>query len=100
MTSILASDWLILQVITALGRTWHPGCFSCCQCNMELGTRHFFERDGKPFCEDCYHALFSPRCARCEGAILDKCISALETTWHPECFQCRACGTQVSRASS
>ena len=57
----LASDWLILQVITALGRTWHPGCFACCQCNVELGTQHFFERDGKPFCEQCYHALFSPR---------------------------------------
>ena len=28
---------------------------------MELGTQHFFERDGKPFCEQCYHALFSPR---------------------------------------
>ena len=48
-------------MITALGRTWHPGCFACCQCNMELGTQHFFERDGKPFCEQCYHALFSPR---------------------------------------
>jgi hypothetical protein len=44
---------------------------------QELGTQNFFERGGKPYCEDDYHSLFSPRCAGCNGAILDKCISAL-----------------------
>ena len=32
------------------------------------------------------------RCARCDGAILDKCVSALDKTWHPECFVCGSCG--------
>ena len=40
-------------------------------CNQELGTRNFFERDGNPYCEPDYHNLFSPRCAYCNGAILD-----------------------------
>jgi len=44
---------------------------------QELGSQNFFERNGKPFCEEDYHLLFSPRCAGCNGPILDKCISAL-----------------------
>lgn len=60
-----------VQVITALGRTWHPEHFTCAHCNQELGTRNFFERDGRPYCEPDYHNLFSPRCAYCNGPILD-----------------------------
>lgn len=62
---------IVGQVITALGKTWHPEHFVCAHCNQELGTRNFFERDGKPYCEPDYHNLFSPRCAYCNGPILD-----------------------------
>lgn len=62
---------IVGQVITALGRTWHPEHFTCSHCCQELGTRNFFERDGHPYCEPDYHNLFSPRCAYCNGAILD-----------------------------
>lgn len=64
---------IVGQVITALGKTWHPEHFTCHHCNQELGTRNFFERDGLPYCEPDYHNLFSPRCAYCNGAILDVC---------------------------
>lgn len=110
-----------VQVITALGRTWHPEHFTCAHCNQELGTRNFFERDGRPYCEPDYHNLFSPRCAYCNGPILDvslrfqssnssdsdptsliftvpfvfqKCVTALEKTWHTEHFFCAQCGQQ------
>lgn len=62
---------IVGQVITALGKTWHPEHFTCNHCSQELGTRNFFERDGQPYCEQDYHNLFSPRCAYCNGAILD-----------------------------
>ena len=62
---------LISQVITALGKTWHPEHFCCANCQQELGSKNFFEREGKPYCESCYHNLFSPRCAYCDGPILD-----------------------------
>jgi len=86
---------IVGQVITALGHTWHPEHFTCAHCNQELGTMNFFERDGRPYCEQDYHLLFSPRCAYCQGPILDKCISALDQTWHPECFVCSGCGRQL-----
>ena len=105
---------IVGQVITAMGRTWHPEVrnfthyvtriqrldhpflssqhFVCAHCSQELGTKSFFERDGKPYCEDDYQQLFSPRCARCNKAILDKCVSALDQAFHPECFACSDCG--------
>ncbi|XP_026329283.1 paxillin isoform X2 [Hyposmocoma kahamanoa] len=85
---------IVGQVITALGQTWHPEHFTCAHCNQELGTRNFFERDGRPYCEPDYHNLFSPRCAYCNGPILDKCVTALEKTWHTEHFFCAQCGQQ------
>ncbi|XP_028900385.1 leupaxin isoform X1 [Zeugodacus cucurbitae] len=85
---------IVGQVITALGKTWHPEHFTCNHCNQELGTRNFFERDGFPYCEPDYHNLFSPRCAYCNGAILDKCVTALDKTWHTEHFFCAQCGQQ------
>ncbi|CAB3359744.1 Hypothetical predicted protein [Cloeon dipterum] len=85
---------IVGQVITALGKTWHPEHFTCKHCNQELGTRNFFERDGAPYCEPDYHNLFSPRCAYCNGAILDKCVTALDKTWHTEHFFCAQCGKQ------
>lgn len=84
---------IVGQVITALGKTWHPEHFTCNHCNQELGTRNcmcainetrertlitnfsllliVFEREGMPYCEPDYHNLFSPRCAYCNGPILD-----------------------------
>ncbi|XP_055836678.1 leupaxin isoform X2 [Episyrphus balteatus] len=85
---------IVGQVITALGKTWHPEHFTCNHCSQELGTRNFFEREGFPYCEPDYHNLFSPRCAYCNGAILDKCVTALDKTWHTEHFFCAQCGQQ------
>lgn len=63
--------WNNNQVVTALGKTWHPEHFTCVHCKTELGTKSFFERDGEPYCESDYHNLFSPRCAFCSQPILD-----------------------------
>lgn len=59
------------QVVTAMGKTWHPEHFVCTHCQEEIGSRNFFERDGQPYCEKDYHNLFSPRCYYCNGPILD-----------------------------
>ncbi|MBN3306899.1 PAXI protein, partial [Amia calva] len=80
------------QVVTAMGRTWHPEHFVCTHCQEEIGSRNFFERDGQPYCERDYHNLFSPRCHYCNGPILDKVVTALDRTWHPEHFFCAQCG--------
>ncbi|XP_055024341.2 paxillin isoform X2 [Misgurnus anguillicaudatus] len=83
---------IVGQVVTAMGRTWHPEHFVCTHCQEEIGSRNFFEREGQPYCERDYHHLFSPRCFYCNGPILDKVVTALDRTWHPEHFFCAQCG--------
>lgn len=57
------------QVLTALGKTWHPEHFTCAHCGRELDKGPFFEQGGRAFCEEDYHQAFSPRCAYCAGPI-------------------------------
>ncbi|KAK2498492.1 hypothetical protein MC885_005113 [Smutsia gigantea] len=57
------------QVVTAMGKTWHPEHFVCTHCQEEIGSRNFFERDGQPYL-----------------------VTALDRTWHPEHFFCAQCG--------
>ncbi|BFZ18320.1 hypothetical protein BsWGS_21359 [Bradybaena similaris] len=83
---------IVGQVIAALGRTWHVEHFVCAHCEEPLGTKNFYERDSLAYCETDYHHLFAPRCAYCNGPIVDKCITALEKMWHPEHFFCAQCG--------
>lgn len=82
---------VIGQVCTALGKTWHPEHFTCCVCDTQLGTKTFFERDGKPYCEEDYHEKFAPKCHGCSGPILDSCVTSMDRTWHPLCFVCAEC---------
>lgn len=59
------------KVVSALGKTWHPECFACVQCGVPLDLNAFREKDGLPYCEADYHALFSPKCAACEAPIVE-----------------------------
>ncbi|KAM9475076.1 leupaxin [Clarias gariepinus] len=82
------------KIITALGQVWHPEHFVCMVCKVELGSKGFFERDGKPYCEADYQQLYSPRCSYCQGPILQNILTAMDRTWHPEHFFCTHCGEQ------
>ncbi|XP_056132548.1 paxillin isoform X2 [Lampris incognitus] len=83
---------IVGKMVTALGEVWHPEHFVCAVCKMELGSRGFFEREGKPYCEKDYHHLFSPRCAYCKGPIQENILTAMDQSWHPEHFFCAQCG--------
>ncbi|KRY36134.1 Paxillin [Trichinella spiralis] len=85
---------IVGQVVIALGKMWHPEHFVCAHCGQELGRQNFYERACNAYCENDYHRLFSPRCAYCNGPIKDKCITAMDRTWHPEHFFCAQCGKQ------
>ncbi|XP_060032222.1 leupaxin isoform X1 [Erinaceus europaeus] len=80
------------KVIHALGQAWHPEHFICSHCKEEIGSSPFFERSGLAYCPKDYHHLFSPRCAYCAAPILDKVLTAMDQTWHPEHFFCAHCG--------
>ncbi len=52
--------------MTALERAWHPECFVCADCGGAFGDGGYHEREGKPFCADCFSVKFAPKCAGCQ----------------------------------
>ncbi len=78
--------------ITALDRTWHPGCFLCAGCGQPIDQQPFFTHADRPYHEACYHTRFSPRCAGCGQPIAGTVTTAQGKTWHPEHFVCAADG--------
>jgi paxillin len=79
------------EVISALGKNYHPEHFQCGNCRNPLGTANFFEQDGVPHCEKCYQELLCARCAHCEEPILDRCVTAIGRKWHMHHFICTQC---------
>ncbi|KAI6173595.1 Paxillin [Aphelenchoides besseyi] len=80
------------RIVIAMGKNWHPEHYVCCHCSKELAHLPYFERGGKAYCEEDYFDLFSPRCAYCNGPIREKCVHALNKTFHLEHFACVECG--------
>lgn len=65
---------ILNKVVKALGRQWHPEHFTCACCEIELGSTTYYESNGRPYCEKDYNELYAPRCAYCNGPILDVSI--------------------------
>ncbi|OXA50003.1 Paxillin [Folsomia candida] len=83
--------------IKAMEKIWHPPCFQCTRCRKVLTPTTFFPKEGKPYCEDDFHDLFSPKCWGCKKPIKDdRKISVLGRHWHPEHFKCCECGIQLN----
>ncbi|KAG5853483.1 hypothetical protein ANANG_G00073930 [Anguilla anguilla] len=92
------------EVVSALGRTYHPKCFVCSVCRkpFPIGDRVTFS--GKDcICQQCSHTLVSTsepikihgpsHCAGCKEEIKQgQSLLALEKQWHVSCFKCQTCG--------
>ncbi len=81
-----------------MGKPWHPNCFTCAACAKVLTPPNFKEKNGKAYCLEDYHRLFSPKCAGCETPIADpnKQVEAMGKKWHPPCFACTVCAKPLS----
>ncbi|XP_068100248.1 transforming growth factor beta-1-induced transcript 1 protein [Hyperolius riggenbachi] len=84
---------ILKNLVTALGRTWHPEHFLCKVCRKPIGEEGFHEKDGDPYCSDDYFRLFGAVCAGCSQPVKESYISALNGLWHPQCFVCNVCHT-------
>ncbi|XP_052005865.1 PDZ and LIM domain protein 7 isoform X1 [Xyrauchen texanus] len=79
------------RYVVALGRSWHPEEFTCCQCKKVLDEGGFFEEKGSIYCTKCYDNRYSPNCAKCKKKITGEIMHALKMTYHVQCFLCAAC---------
>jgi paxillin len=80
------------RCITAMGKKFHPEHFICAQCLKPFPGGNFFEKDGRPYCENDFFALFAPKCGACHEPVKGDTINALGQQWHPEHFVCTYCG--------
>ncbi|XP_019901400.1 actin-binding LIM protein 3 isoform X3 [Esox lucius] len=91
------------EVVSALGRTYHPTCFVCSVCRKQfpIGDRVTFS--GKAcVCQQCSHTLVNSNepikihgpshCGGCGEVIKQgQSLLALEKQWHVSCFKCHTC---------
>ncbi|XP_036191778.1 actin-binding LIM protein 1 isoform X7 [Myotis myotis] len=89
------------EVVTALGKTYHPNCFACTICKRPFppGDRVTFNgRDclcqlcAQPMSSSPKEASCSGNCAGCGRDIKNgQALLALEKQWHLGCFKCKSC---------
>ncbi|XP_049323702.1 PDZ and LIM domain protein 7 isoform X1 [Astyanax mexicanus] len=83
------------RYVVALGRSWHPEEFTCCQCRVMLDEGGFFEEKGSVYCTKCYDNRYAPNCDKCKKKITGEIMHALKMTYHVQCFLCAACKTPI-----
>ncbi|XP_037660256.1 actin-binding LIM protein 1 isoform X3 [Choloepus didactylus] len=90
------------EVVTALGKTYHPNCFACTICKRPFppGDRVTFNgRDclcqlcAQPMSSSPKETSCSSNCAGCGRDIKNgQALLALDKQWHLGCFKCKSCG--------
>ncbi|XP_041253655.1 actin-binding LIM protein 3 isoform X4 [Onychostruthus taczanowskii] len=96
-------DFITGEVISALGRAYHPKCFVCSTCRKPFPIGDKVTFSGKDcVCQNCSQSLLSTKpikihgpshCAGCKEEIKQgQSLLALEKQWHVSCFKCQTCG--------
>ncbi|XP_026996353.1 actin-binding LIM protein 1 isoform X22 [Tachysurus fulvidraco] len=94
------------EVVTALGKTYHPTCFVCTICKRPFPAGDRVTFNGKDcLCQRCIQPMSPPpkdistssNCAGCGRDIKNgQALLALDRQWHLGCFKCKACGKVLS----
>ncbi|KAE8589437.1 hypothetical protein XENTR_v10017558 [Xenopus tropicalis] len=91
------------EVVTALGKTYHPSCFACTSCKRPFPPGDRVTFNGRDcLCQNCAVLPMSPgpteisnssSCAGCSREIKNgQALLALDKQWHLGCFKCKSCG--------
>nr|XP_051679641.1 actin-binding LIM protein 1 isoform X20 [Oryctolagus cuniculus] len=90
------------EVVTALGKTYHPNCFACTICKRPFPPGDRVTFNGRDcLCQLCAQPMScspkettcSSNCAGCGRDIKNgQALLALDQQWHLGCFKCKSCG--------
>ncbi|XP_077114058.1 actin-binding LIM protein 1 isoform X11 [Ranitomeya variabilis] len=91
------------EVVTALGKTYHPACFACTACKRPFPPGDRVTFNGRDcLCQACAAQPMSPgakelsAASSCSGCGRDikngQALLALDKQWHLGCFKCKSCG--------
>lgn len=87
--------------MNALGKKWHPECFTCTHCRKPFGNSEFYLEDSFPYCEKDWNDLFTTKCVGCGYPIAagDRWVEALNQNYHSNCFRCTVCHNNLEGQS-
>ncbi|KAG8429775.1 hypothetical protein GDO86_019248 [Hymenochirus boettgeri] len=92
------------RLLKAIGKCYHPACFTCavCQCSLQ-GEPFIVDDASQPHCVADYHRRYAPRCSVCGDPIAPEQgrdetvrVVALEKNFHMMCYKCEDCGCPLS----
>ncbi|XP_055085603.1 actin-binding LIM protein 1-like isoform X3 [Periophthalmus magnuspinnatus] len=94
------------EVVTALGKSYHPACFVCTICTQPFPAGDCVTFSGKEcICQRCLRPMSPPNnkpklpnnCSGCGRDIKNgQALVALGKHWHLGCFKCKACSRVLS----
>ncbi|XP_056299445.1 thyroid receptor-interacting protein 6 [Pseudoliparis swirei] len=92
------------RILRAMGKAYHPRCFTCVVCNCCLdGVPFTVDAASQIHCIDDFHRKYAPRCSVCGEPIMPEQgqeetvrIVALDRSFHVNCYICEECGLLLS----
>ncbi|XP_077169011.1 thyroid receptor-interacting protein 6-like isoform X1 [Paroedura picta] len=92
------------RILRAMGKAYHPQCFTCVVCHRCLdGVPFTVDATSQIHCIEDFHRKFAPRCSVCGNAIMPEPgqeetvrIVALDRSFHIGCYKCEECGLLLS----
>lgn len=94
-------EFVIGRVIKAMNANWHPGCFRCELCDVELADLGFVKNAGRHLCRPCHNrekakGLGKFICQRCHLTIDEQPLMFKNDPYHPDHFSCSHCGKELT----
>ncbi|NXS23955.1 FBLI1 protein, partial [Mystacornis crossleyi] len=91
------------HIIRALGKGYHPSCFSCAACGRAIGTESFtVDEQGDVYCVPDFYRKYAAVCSACEHPIVPRededtyKIECLGRSFHESCYRCESCRMLLS----
>ncbi|XP_043368427.1 actin-binding LIM protein 2 isoform X18 [Dermochelys coriacea] len=101
---ISCDEFIEGEVVSALGKTYHPACFVCALCRLPFPPGDRVTFNGKEcVCQKCslppagsnstFLVQALRNCGGCGSEIRNgQSLVALDKHWHLGCFKCKTCG--------
>lgn len=92
-------EFVIGRVIRAMSQCWHPTCFKCVSCHVELADIGFVKNQGRPLCKKCNTDFKGGKrkfCQKCSLPIQGEHIVYKFQVVHPEHFNCHKCKKELT----
>ncbi|KNC49927.1 uncharacterized protein AMSG_06232 [Thecamonas trahens ATCC 50062] len=93
------------EYVTAGSHSFHSICLKCAVCRKAIDGAFGTSDSGNIVCATCFgadaapadasSASAAPLCAGCGNAAAGDVVDALDALWHPACFICSLCSSEL-----